>query len=199
MTEPDLKLVTNPSTCELEKFDLASLRLPQNFTETARVKQLLTTVPVKKPSPQDFVRVHPGEDYRENFAVIDLKEDREVYLIRGRELVGELTGEYVPMTLFTAMNRQGVLFLWPVRFPDPDGKQLEWHRSLREAAEIAITRWVRVKADMNLGAYRIAVAESVMAEPNWPKETFAEQLEIAFRGRLIDTIDHPVIKRLRGL
>jgi hypothetical protein len=103
------------------------------------------------------------------------------------------------MTLFTAINRQGVLFLWPVRLPDPDGKQLEWHRSLREAAEIAITRWVRVKADTNLGAYRIAVAESAMAEPVWPNEMFAELLEIAFRSRLIDTIDHPVIKRLRGL
>jgi hypothetical protein len=200
MAEPDLKLVTTPSTSEQPgKFDLASLRLPQNFTETAGVKKLLTTVPVRKPNPQDFCRVHSSRDYRENFAVIELKEDRETYLIRGHELVSELVGEYTAVTLFTAVNRQGIVFLWPVRLPDPDGKQMEWHRSMREAAETAMERWLRVKANMSLGAYEINAAESIMGEPEWPKEPFTELLRIGFRNRLIDTIDHPVIKRLRGL
>jgi hypothetical protein len=198
MAEHDLKLVTNPSI-EPGKFDLSSLRLPQNFTETAGVKKLLTTVPVRKPNPQDFCRVHPSRDYRENFAVIELKEDRETYLIRGHELVSELVGEYTAVTLFTAVNRQGIVFLWPVRLPDPDAKQLEWHRSMREAAETAMKHWVRTKANMSLGAYEITVSESVIADPVWPKEPFTQLLEVAFRNRLIDTIDHAVIKRLRGL
>jgi hypothetical protein len=200
MAEHDLKLVTTALTSEQQpgKFDdLAALRLLQNFTETAGVKKLLTTVPVRKPNPQDFCRVHPSRDYRENFAVIELKEDRETYLIRGHELVSELVGEYTAVTLFTAVNRQGIVFLWPVRLPDPDAKQR--HRSMREAAETAMKHWVRTKANMSLGAYEITVSESVMAEPVWPKEPLTQLLEIAFRNRLIDTIDHPVIKRLRGL
>jgi hypothetical protein len=200
MAEHDLKLVTTPSTSEQPgKFDLASLRLPQNFTETVNVKKLLTTVPVRKPGPQDFVRVHPGQNYRDNFAMIELKDDREMYLIHGHDLLGELAGEYVTVTLFTAITRQNVVFLWPVRLPDPDGKQMEWHRSMREAAETAMGRWVRVKAKMSLGAYEITAAESIMAEPEWPKEPFTELLRIGFRNRLIDTIDHQVIKNLRGL
>jgi hypothetical protein len=39
-----------------DPFDLSKLRLDQSFTETAGVKKLLTTVPVRKPSPQDYVR-----------------------------------------------------------------------------------------------------------------------------------------------
>jgi hypothetical protein len=47
-----------------DPFDLSNLRLNQDFVETAGVKRLLTTVPVRKPNPQDFVRVHPDPNYR---------------------------------------------------------------------------------------------------------------------------------------
>jgi hypothetical protein len=204
MAEPEFK-VRPVSTAETastsepsEEFDLNRLRLSQSFTETAGVKKLLTTVPVHKPKPQDFVRVHPSADYRADFAMIELKDEGEQYIVGGRDLIGELTSEIMPMTLFTAINRQGVLFLWPVRLP-VEGKQMEWHRSMREAAEIGIERWVRVKANMSLGAYEMTVAESVMAEPNWPELPFQELIKLAFRDRLITAIHHPVIKRLRGL
>jgi hypothetical protein len=45
----------------------------------------------------------------------------------------------------------------------------------------------------------MTVAESVMAEPNWPELPFQELIKLAFRDRLITAIHHPVIKRLRGL
>jgi hypothetical protein len=197
MAEPEFK---SASTSEpSEEFDLNRLRLSQSFTETAGVKKLLRTVPVRKPNRQDFVRVHPSADYRADFAMIELKDEgEEQYIVRGHDLIGELAGEIVPKTLFTAISRQGVVFLWPVPLP-VGGKQIEWHRSLREAAEIGIEQWVRVKANMSLGAYEMTVAESAMAEPIWPDVTFQELIRIAFRDRLITTIDHPVIKRLRGL
>ena len=111
----------------------------------------------------------------------------------------DLSTESVPSTLFTAINRQGVVFLWPVRLPGPDGKTNEWWRSAREAAELAMTKWVRIKANMSLGAYEMFTAESVMQDPEWPDLTFAELLRIAFRDRIITSPDHPVVKRLRGL
>ena len=154
-------------------------------------------VPVRRPSPQDFVRVHPSPEYRENFAMIELKDDREEYLVRP-EILQELAGETVNKTLFTAINRQGVLFLWPVRLPAPDDRPNEWHRSAREAAERATTRWLRMKANMSLGGYEITVAESAMADPAWPEHSFQELVRIGFRDRIITSLDHPVIKRLRG-
>src|SRR5260221_529326 len=62
-----------------DPFDIASLRLNPSFLETAGVKKLITTVPFRKPSPQDFVRVHSAAEYRESFAMVDLKDDREEY------------------------------------------------------------------------------------------------------------------------
>jgi len=70
---------TETPSSAADPFDLASLRLNPSFIETAGVKKLLTTVPVKRPSPQDFVRVHPATEFRENFAMVDLKDDREEY------------------------------------------------------------------------------------------------------------------------
>ena len=44
---------------QVDPFSPENLRLSQSFTETVEVKKQLATVPVRKPSPQDFVRVHP--------------------------------------------------------------------------------------------------------------------------------------------
>ncbi|MGY4289614.1 hypothetical protein ACVWXO_008880 [Bradyrhizobium sp. LM2.7] len=181
-----------------DPFDLANLRLSQSFTETVGVKKLVTTVPVRKPNPQDWVRVRPEPEFRDNFAVIELKDDHEEYII-ATPLIPELIGEFVNKTFFTAINRQGALFLWPVRLPEPDGRQLDWYRSAREAAEKAMTRWIRSKANRSLGAYDIFEAEIPIPEPVWPELTFQEIVKVAFRDRLIMTTDHPVIKRLRGL
>lgn len=185
-------------TEQLDPFDPANLRLSQSFTAAIGVKKLLTTVPVRKPGPQDFVRVRPQPEFRDNFPIIELKDEREEYIVTAA-LVPELTGEFVTKTLFTAINRQGTVFFWPVRLPSPDGKDLDWWRSGREAAELAMSNWVRLKANMNVGAYDIFQAESTIAEPEWPDVGFWDLIKIAFRDHLITSTDHLVIKRLRGL
>jgi hypothetical protein len=129
--------------------------------------------------------------------MIELKDEREDYLVRP-ELVPDLANEVSYVTLFTTINRQGVIFLWPVKLTAPDRKRNDWARSAREAAEMAMTRWVRLKANLNLGAYEIHVAESEMADPVWPDLSFSELLKIAYRERMITSLDHLVVKRLRG-
>jgi hypothetical protein len=180
-------------------FDPASLRLDQSFADTVGVKKLLTTVPVRKPNKQEFVRVHRDPSYRLTpAAIIELREDSEVYLVRP-DMAQELPGEYSLATLYTATSRQGTLFLWPVKLPGPDGKLMDWHRSAGEAAELAKQKWLRVRANKSLGAYEISEAFGKLPEPTWPELPFEEILEIAFRDRLVDRPDHPLIKRLRGI
>jgi hypothetical protein len=193
-----MELVKPAAVAAADPYDLSNLRLSQSFTETVGVKKLLTTVPVRKPNKQDFVRVHPNEEFRADVLMVELKEDREAYLV-GRNMVDELATEAEPYTLYTAINRQGVVFLWPVRLPAPDGKVNEWHRSLREAAEMASGKWTRVKANMSLGAYETTVAESTIADPVWTEVSFQELIRIGFRDRLIDAANHAVVRRLRGL
>ena len=186
---------TNPTP---DPFDPAALRLDQSYADTVGVKKLLTTVPVRKPGRQDFVRVHPDPGYRLTpAAIIEVKEDREVYLVIP-DMAQALPGEFSTATLFTAISRQGTLFLWPVKLPRPDGRQNEWHRSAAEGAERAMEKWVRVTSSMALGAYEIFEASGELPEPVWPDYSFRQILEIAFRDRVVDRPDHPLVQRLRG-
>jgi hypothetical protein len=187
-----------PSSAAIpDPFDLASLRLNPSFLETAGVKKLLTTVPSRRPNQQDFFRVRPEPEFRESLAMIELKDDREDYLVRP-EVLPQLANEVVYSTLFTTINLQGVISLWPVKLPSADGKRNEWTRSAREAAERAMVGWIRLKANMSLGAYEIFAAECEMGEPEWPDLTFYNLLKISYRDRMITSLDHPVVKRLRG-
>jgi hypothetical protein len=51
---------------------------------------------------------------------------------------------------------------------------------------------------MTLGAYEVFDASAAIPEPLWPEYSYHELLRIAFRDRLVDRGDHPVLKRLRG-
>ena len=85
----------------------------------------------------------------------------------------ELQAECFIATLFTAITRTGVLFLWPVRVPATDGRSNEWHTSMATAAQLAMPKWIRIKADMNLRAYQIFAAESSNTRPDRPELDFA--------------------------
>ena len=89
--------------------------------------------------------------------------------------------------------------MWPVALPDEGGRRNAWAETAREACELAKTAWVRLAADMSLGAYRIYEAEGQLSGPVWPDKPFPELLKLAFKDRIIDSGDHPVVKRLRGL
>jgi hypothetical protein len=177
--------------------DIDQFRLGQNFGEVVGVTKTLTTVPVRKPSRQDFIRVHPEADYRLETAVLEVKDDREVFLV-DRALWPELMNEISPRVLFTCMNRQGVLFLWPVRRPGVDGRIDGWSSSALSAAQLAMQRWVRVAANMSLGGYDVFESIGELSQPEWPELDFSTILRIAFKERLISSYDHPALRRLRG-
>jgi hypothetical protein len=184
-----------------DPFSVEALRLGQNFVEKSGVRKLLTTVPVRKPSKQEWIRVHPDESYRDIFAVIKLEEDGDFYII-APAIARELMNETLAVTIYTVINKQGVVFLWPVRVPNPDARVNAWHTSAIEAAEMAMKRSIRVKANTALKAYEIALQDDPIPEidPVWPDLSFAELLSIGFRkvGRLVDSLDHPVVKKLQG-
>lgn len=183
-----------------DPFDPATLRLSQDFSSEAGVRKALVCVPVRKPDKGWFVRAHPDRtNYWLETAVIEMKEDREMYLV-ARDLWPELSSEatFKPKLLVTSINRQGVLFLWELALPRPDGRRDEWASTALEAVELATKRWVRVTANMSLGAYDIVEAGARLPDPEWPKTKLADLLRVGFRDRFISDLEHPLLRRLRG-
>lgn len=182
-----------------DPFDPETLRLSQDFGENFGVKKLTTTVPVRKPTKESFVRTHADESYRLETRILELKDERENYLV-DPSLWGHLSGEstFGPRLLQTSMTRQGVLFLWPIRLPGIDGKVDSWNQSAMEAAALAQGKWIRLSANMQLGGYDVFQATGVLPDPEWPALTLGEILRLAFKDHRIDSIDHPVLRKLRG-
>jgi hypothetical protein len=197
--EPPHDHSANGAPAGPDPFDPAALRLSQGSTMALGVKKALLSVPVRKPEKSWFVRVHSSEDYRLQTYVIELKEERETYLV-AQALWADLATEATlrPKLLATTINRQGILFLWPLNLPRPDGRTDEWSRTALEALDMATKGWVRISPNMALGAYDVHMANASLPEPEWPTMPFRELLRIAFKERYIDSPDHPVLRRLRG-
>ena len=181
-----------------DPFDPERYRLPQDFSAGLGVKKVLTTVPVRKPSRQEFARVRPGEDWRLQTGLLIDKANRESYLI-DPSLAPELAGEITVVSLLTAITRQKAVFLWPVNLAGVDGRMNPWHEAALAAALRAETRWIRLAANMAASCYDVYEAAAELSEPEWPEDTtFRDLLKLAFQARTIESLDHPVLRALRG-
>ncbi|HEX2473272.1 MAG TPA: hypothetical protein VHK01_00920 [Lacipirellulaceae bacterium] len=183
-----------------DPFDPAQLRLSQDFATSAGVRKVLLTVPVRKPDKSWFVRVHPAEAYRLQTAVLNLKEDQEIYLIERSLWTDLMTTEatFTFLALFTSITRQGTVFLWPIGLPGPEGKQNSWNLSGLDAAAKAMEKWGRVTANSQSAGYDFTEALADLPAPAWPDMSLSELLGIAFKGKLIDSMQSPVLRKLRG-
>jgi hypothetical protein len=77
-----------------------------------------------------------------------------------------------------------------------------WNQSAVLACEQAKTQWIIAASRKAEGGenYKIKIArdQDSFPEPKWPTQTLDELILTAFKGRLIDTDDHPGMLRLLG-
>src|SRR5262249_2579922 len=179
--------------------DLNKLRLSPGEGILAGSKEIVSRLDVRKATRQEFWRAHPSEDMTLLTNAYEDKENREFFVIAPDTLNPMLAlGEVVPVKLVPAITRQGALLLIPAKLPVDGGAATGWHETLLVAIERAKKHWVRTSADMALGGYRIWQALGNLAEPEWPGLSLNQMLETAFKGRIIDSEDHPVFNKLLG-
>ena len=178
--------------------DLDALRLSSDAAAFDGTSEILSHVPVRKPNRHEFVRTRVEPENWFDTGIFEDKEERETFFV-APQMREALVGEIKPVLLVPTMTRQGVLILWPLKLPTEGQRHNGWMETARQAAELAKTKWVRLAADMGLGGYRIYQAEGDLSEPEWPDKPLPEILQIAFRDRIVDSENHPVVRRLRGL
>jgi hypothetical protein len=188
---------TNQQTAASTSLPLEALRLPSNYGATFGVKKLLTTVNVGKPKKPQFFRTHLDVRMTFDAMLLEQKESRETYVVVP-EVAQELSELVRPVRLNTAIDRQNNPFLIPVPLPGEDGNRNPWHESLAQAVEHAKEKWLRIAANMALGAYDVFVAEGPLPDPEWPELTIDALIQVAFRDKIVTTLDHPVVQALLG-
>jgi hypothetical protein len=111
-------------------FNPDSLRITGDVNAVGAEK-LLVRLPVRKPTKQEFFRAHIDTEYRLPCAVLEIKMEREFYLVVP-EALPALAEDARHVELRLCPNRQGALFMWPVPMPGPDGRTNSWHESARD-------------------------------------------------------------------
>jgi len=182
-----------------DPFDPSRFAVNSSAMSVIGVTKELVACPVRKPNKQEFVRVNPDSEYKLRACILELKDERETYLV-APDVAAMLPGETKTVDLRLAASRQGAIFIWPVPVPRIDGRDSPWSTSARTAAAIAEQKWVRLIANMAQGAYDVYPAPAAVGSPLWPGKSMRDILAIAF-GEAFTVRDagHPVIKRLMGL
>lgn len=178
-------------------FSMSELALTQDFDTAIGLETRIHTVAVKKPTKMTYVRVHPSPEFRMPLATL-VDEMGEMYAVHPKVLHA-VADEAKPTLLYTAIDDSGNVFLYPVGLPGADGSSNAWWQSGHAAAATAQKEWVRIVAVKTAGHYVTKAAKVDKGEPKWPEKSFEELLNMAFAdGRLIDSLDHPLIRKLNG-
>ena len=178
-----------------QPIDFSEFTISQNFGAQLKVIKRLTTVPVRKPKNTQWFRIHP--EYKLDALLLKYGDNGEDFYFVKSPLAGQLGDLAQAFRLVVGVDRQGVVFVWPLRLPDAE-RAMHWHLSALEAASHAEVQWTRIQANMSLGAYEIHTAEGITDEPKWPEMSMNEILDIAFKGKIILDLNHFVLKQLRG-
>ena len=186
-----------PATPSAVLLDLKALRLPADYGATYGVRKLLTTVPVGKPRGGTFFRTHPSDEMVFPAMLLEQKEARESYLVTPG-VAQEISVLVRPVQLYAAIDRQNNVFLIPVPLPGETGLRNPWHESLAQAVERAKQHWLRLIANMLLGGYDIYVAGGALPDPEWPAHDIESPVAVAFRGKVITSLDHPLVQAVLG-
>jgi hypothetical protein len=155
---------------------------------------------------KDYVRLHPNEaEYWSpelcfvNVPVHGQKRDTLHMIAEELAMVYLETSQIKRCRLALATKPHDNFFLCEVPSQNLDNS---WNQSASLACEEAQTYWVIAASRKAEGAdsYKVKRARDndSFPEPKWPKETLEELILTAFKGRIIDTLDHPGMLRLLG-
>jgi hypothetical protein len=184
-----------------DPYDLEAIRaIPNPHIET----QKLQLVSVKeRPGRHQFFRVHPDPAYSTEWYTLTYESetsDRAIYWV-APALWSALEGHIMRVRLYTCVDRQKNVFLWPCKMPDDDSNSTarKWAQSRLQAAEKAKQLWVRIQGNKVQNAYEIVEAQANLGDPVWPDKSLRELIELGFGDeKTITTLDDDVIKKLYG-
>ena len=161
----------------------------------------IVAMPVgKTPAKNEFFRTH--REFRPIIPIVDLEVgmERQFFAVTS-DMVENLHGIGISVTdnvLYLTITSRGAIRIVPVRQANADGEQNEYHRTKEIGLVQAIDEWVRLYTDQENRCYKVFTAPAGrFSEPQWPELKEAKIFRLAFRdkGRLVDSVEHPLFKK----
>ncbi len=177
-------------------YDWGDMLLPEDAAGDFRTTEVPGVPRLKRPPNTQFFRTRKGHCGNIYTLETDYDGERTVYLVPP-PIAEQLPEEAAikPKRAVVCVTREGGQHLWLISLGGTD----TWTQSAIKATELAENQWVRATSSRSLGEYRCVTAEGIDEQPKWPKESFIDILSRAFDGRVIDTLNHAIIRQLKGL
>lgn len=164
----------------------------------ARVELKKQTLPIQK-TPQGTYYTHKKDSTAEFACLIDkVKGDRfdeEIFYIVSPEIQELIVDNLRFIAINLSKDENGVYRLDISKLPSNNGYTNSYIETKAELDIAANNGWVKYKTNTRHGLYEVSGSDITKQLPTeWPN--FDEQLEKAFEGRIIESLDHPLLKKL---
>lgn len=110
----------------------------------------------------------------------------------------EIQNQVQLFALQVIVTATGKTFLWPLKTYGVEDDKNSWNASAWEGATLAYDDWVKVEANMPQEQYDITIATADFPEPLWPKMSYKEMIRKVLDKKMIKSMNHRVLKKLRG-
>lgn len=199
-----------PAAVSDDPFDLTNLAAPQHI-QHARELTTSELVNIGRPAPDRAFRVHPGPEWDNLLAVLNLSATSssgarrsviggEKYLLTAAvaaELEQTRPGTVKWRRMAYWLDDCGQLGLWPVAAGGNSGNENAWIRSALACVAAARGQWVRVTSDVAAGKFRCFKA-SKTEPPAFPQWSMSDVLRRAFGENLVTTAEHHALSHTAG-
>ena len=180
-----------------DEIDLEGFAYRKEFAIANQAQGEVTYVPVRRPDPQSWIYIPSDSKMRATVAILELKQSREVYLVKP-DVATSLDGEVTNRLIVPYQDREGGLFLWAVRLTDSRGNRDSWVTSALRIVHEYCDQWIKIKAMMNSGCYKVIPAPVEIPAPEWPAGGLGFLVNRAFKNKVINAVDDPVVQKLKG-
>jgi hypothetical protein len=191
------KVTQESSTAPEVELDVDRLRIDQDFGAHIQTRRKALVVPVGRPDKQSWIHLHPDPKEQWSVGMLDDTVNRRHYVV-DPDILPEITADLVPKLLVPYATRQGSVGLWAIRLPDESGRIDTFNESALAIVREYPAQWIRVLTNQETRSYDVLECEVEVPTPKFPEGGIRYLLKIAFRNRVIQTLDHPVLKALRG-
>jgi hypothetical protein len=161
-----------------------------------------------KPPKQVWFRVHPTIIYEmATFKAAGDRGDRLVAHSKNLELRSFLIqrGAWTPTRVYPYITRDKLIGFWPVATSSTNGRVLDkWSQAAHKIAENARELWVSLHIAVGGAGYEQAdlPVGVTIPEPEWPQPEdvkLKDLLSAVLDTLLVENLDHPEMRRWRGL
>lgn len=181
------------------KFDPKNFRKPKDsrlYSLVERSGEMPLLIEPRKPDKEWFVRTRKEDQFQVLLPLLSVRENSKeavYFLNRDLEIPSALQVHIHDYQAIAAVSFEKVHFLWVMKYSDT-----EWYTSCREAMRRAMEKWVKVFPNDGNTAYETMEPLDDLGEPMFPDVTLETYFERAFGPRVIESLDHRVVKRLLG-